>query len=446
MILARPVLAETPEDPTHPQIPPAAEAPVNGGVQEEKKVPFGFADFTWMNGTSRQKSVPPLIKSDYLNVSLYLDTYSDYSWNRPVDHTLTASATMGRTDEMQINLASVEFETSYQNTIGRLALQFGSMLSVIQDLDPAVNRGRNLSENNLKFIREVAVGYHWDVAYGVNLEAGIFPSYIGLESYLTQENWNYQRSLPSDFTPFYLQGLRLQFFPRRDLKIEPWLINGFQTYGVMNDSEAIGISLYYRPLEGLGFVANFYYGSDIQQNPDAKRFHHDDSILIRYWNAPDSKFLSKVALSINNQYGFEQGGGFSPSSTYFLGSAIAHRTWFSKDRLALTLRGSFISNPGRYLIPPLSAVTNTTHSANISYMPPGRDFRAWDYTATVDYMPNEVLTFRAELIYRLSDVPFYAGAGGTTNANGGWGLPDPAFIPDLRTSETRGALAASFRM
>ncbi len=413
---------------------------------QKKEEPFAFADFSWLNGNNRQKDTPSLFKNDYLTVSLYLDTYYNYSWNRPIDHTITGSATIGRDNEFQINLASIEFEANYKNAIGRLALQTGSTLSIIQDTDPTVNRGRNLNVNNLKYIREAAVGYHWDSMYGINLEAGIFPSYLGLDSYLTQENWSYQRSLVSDFTPFYFHGLRLQIFPRKDLKIEPWVINGFQTYGKFNESNALGVSIVYRPIEVFSTVANFYYGADIQQNPDARRFHHDDSFLLRYWNAPQSQLFSKAACSINNHYGFENGGGLDSSKNFILGTAIANRIWFAKNLFALTLRGSFLTNPGRYLVPPVSAVSNTTTTANVSYQSPGTDFRAWDYTATLDYMPNEVLTLRAEVTDRHATVPFYAGASGTTNANNGWGLPDPSFTPDLNTSETRATLAASFRM
>ena len=404
---------------------------------QQKKEPFTFGDFTWLNGSNRQKTTPSLFKNEYLSTSIYLDTYYSYSWNRPNDHTNTGSGTIGRTNEFQINLASVSFEANYKGAIGRLALQMGNQLSLIQDLDPTVNRGRNLSVSNLKYIREAAVGYHWDALYGINAEVGIFPSYIGLESYLTQENWNYQRSFVSDFTPFYFQGARLQIYPRRDLKTELWLVNGFQSYGKFNEANGVGLSIYYRPSETLATVANIYYGSDTQQNPDAKRFHHDNSILIRYWNSPDSTGISKAAFSLNTHYGFQNGGGFNPSAAYFFGTYLANRVWLVQDRFALTLRAGVLNNPSRYLFSLFNGST---------YQPPGQDFRAWDYTATLDYMPNEVLTLRAEFLNRHSSVPFFAGASGTTNTNEGWGAPDPNFVPDLKTKETQAVLAASFRI
>ena len=60
-----------------------------------------------------------------------------------------------------------------------------------------MNRGRNLTVANNKYIGEALAGYHFDPLNGVNVEAGYFYSYIGLESYLLGENWNYTaRSCP----------------------------------------------------------------------------------------------------------------------------------------------------------------------------------------------------------------------------------------------------------
>ncbi len=86
-----------------------------------------------------------------------------------------------------------------------------------------MGRGRNTSTANLRFIRAAAAGYHFNVAYGLNVEMGIFMSYIGLESYVLQENWSYQRSMVCDFTPFYFQGARLQFYPSKKFKTELWV-------------------------------------------------------------------------------------------------------------------------------------------------------------------------------------------------------------------------------
>ena len=44
-------------------------------------------------------------------------------------------------------------------------------------------------------------------------------------------DWNYQRSVVCEHTPFYFQGMRVQIYPSDRVKIEPWVMNGWQTYG-----------------------------------------------------------------------------------------------------------------------------------------------------------------------------------------------------------------------
>ena len=41
--------------------------------------------------------------------------------------------------------------------------------------------------NAYKYVSEAWGGYHWDVAHGLNVDAGIFVSYIGLFSYYNFE-------------------------------------------------------------------------------------------------------------------------------------------------------------------------------------------------------------------------------------------------------------------
>ena len=211
-----------------PPQPSAGAAPATtvtvataGAVEQRaaKPAPFAFGDFTWMNGQNRQKSQP--LSNSFATVNLYLDTYYGYSFNKPRDDTIVGSGAVGRNTEWQINNATIGVETNYKNVLGKLTLQTGNQLAVTQDLDGTVNRGRNLSVINNKYIGEALGGYHFDKLDGINVQAGYFYSYIGLESYLLGENWNYNRSFLSDFTPFYFSGARVQIYPTDKIKIEP---------------------------------------------------------------------------------------------------------------------------------------------------------------------------------------------------------------------------------
>jgi len=429
---ARPVAEPQPSTPA-PSGPSlaAAESPA------AKPAPFAFGDFTWMNGQSRQKSQP--LSNSFATVNLYLDTYYGYSFNHPRDDTIIGSGAVGRNTEWQINNATIGVDTNYKNVLGKITLQAGNQLAVTQDLDGTVDRGRNLTVANNKYIGEAIGGYHFDQWSGINVEAGYFYSYIGLESYLLGENWNYNRSFLSDMTPFYFSGSRIQIFPTDKIKIEPWFMNGYQTYGKWSKDNSVGLSNYWRPNESLGFVANFYYGTDTKDDPHRKRFHHDDSVLVRYYNHPQSAGTSKMALSLNTHFGnqFDSVNPFPGRKEYMLGSSFANRIWFSHDHLAWSLRAEGVTNPGRYLayVPP-------------GGFPPGPDdysLKLWDVTSTFDVMPTDSLAFRFEFISRHSNVGYFAGRGGTTSPDGWQGTPGP-FVPDIAKHENRLTFAINWRM
>ena len=86
---------------------------------------------------------------------------------------------------------------------------------------------------------------------GINIDAGIFLSYVGLCSYYNYENWTDQASYVSSNTPWFFNGIRIQIFPTDKLKIEPWIINGWQSYGMFNEQPGLGFQIAWRP-NGIG--------------------------------------------------------------------------------------------------------------------------------------------------------------------------------------------------
>jgi len=410
---------------------------------EVSEAPFAGMDLTWINGQNRQSEFPLTIK-DVGTGGVYLDTYFNYNAAKPIDNTQTISATVGRTSEFSLNLASIGFELNYRNVIGRLWLQTGSTLHIVQELDGSVGHGRNASTDNLKFIREAAAGYHFDVWHGLNVEMGIFMSYIGLESYLTQENWCYQRVLLSDMTPFYFQGARVQAFPSKNLKLEVWLLNGWQTYNSWTTGLGLGNSNVWRPTEDLQLIANFYVGQDTR-SMNTVRFHHDNSIVARYMKSKLSSGVSQAAFSLNTHVGFQSGDGVTIEDQHFFGTALAHRLWFNHNTLALTLRADVVTNPGLYLAFSPSPVAPNGYTDATSG-PNALPLNIAQFTATFDVMPNDFVTFRFEYLHRASNIPYFAGSGGTTSPDGWIDTPTASWRPDLRTYEDRFTLALQVRM
>jgi hypothetical protein len=412
---------------------------------EKPPEPFAFADFTWLNGNSRQTEFP--LDSKYFTGEFSFDANTAYSFANPSDHTLTGSSNSGRTNELQVQQLGIGGDFHYQNIRGRVFTQFGMYSTMTPSNDGSAARGQYQASSAYRYLSEAYAGYHWDTWNGINLDVGLFLSYVGLCSYYNYENWVYQTSYVSANTPWFFSGLRLQLFPSDQFKAELWLVNGWQSYNMYNHAPGIGTQVLWRPNGNTSFVSNEYFGHDTLGTPGRMRFHSDNSIQVKYYDQRE-RFLSKAAFSVTLDFGCESGNGVSCAgsdssqpSQNFLGLMAYHRIWFDQDHFGLTLGGGAIRNSGRYLVllPPINGATASSGTPYFTTHP-GDQFSAWDTSITFDYMPSPFITLRTEYIHRQASIPYFAGPGGITPSGGNSGLPGSAvagFQPDLRTTEDR---------
>jgi hypothetical protein len=407
--------------------------------------PFAFADFTWLNGNSRQKS--PVFDTKYFTAEFTFDVNYLYDFNHPRDHSITGSTTSGRTSELQIAQLGIGGDFHDGHARGRLMTQFGTYSTTNPRNDASTSRGQWNLGDAYRYISEGYAGYHWDIWNGVNLDAGQFLSYVGLCSYYNFENWVYQMSYVSANTPWYFNGLRLQMFPTDHFKAELWLVNGWQSYGQFNEAPGVGFELLWRPTGDYSYVTNWYYGHDTLGVPNRMRFHTDTSAQVKYLDHQNS-VLDKAAFSVTVDAGCENGdqvqclgSSAGKSAQNFFGFMVYNRFWFAKDKYALTLGGGAVTNPGRYLVvtPPINGATAYTGSSYFTQNP-GDSYRAWDGSLTFNYMPSESVTFLVELDHRQTNVPYFSGQGGVTPGATNQGAPGSTVAgwqPDLTKFENR---------
>lgn len=426
------------------------------------KVPFSDIETNWQNGSDRRDST--VFHGKYFIPSIMLDVNYTHSFNNPNDNTVVGSTALARNNEIQVSQLSLGGDFSYENARARVMTQFGTRSYVVPRNDLSPYRGQYQLASVYRYLSEAYAGYHFNKWYGINVDAGLFMSYIGLNSYYQVENWDYQASYTSDNTPWFFNGVRIQIYPTKHLKIEPWIINGWQSYGKFNKMPGLGANITWNPTSSFKILTNDYYGSDAGGLPQRKRFHSDNSALVRYFNSPASKGISRMAFSLTGDIGFEKGGGVNGfkddkdkgPAQYFLSTMFYNRIWFNRNKFAWTIGGGIMTNPGRYLVlyptgqaSPLPDPNNPTQtegkypfSAN-----PGDPFKAWDCSTNFDWMPNQSLLFRVEYVHRHANVPYFAGPGGVTSPNGYTTTPLPAdWRPDLVKTEDRIIFALLFRL
>jgi hypothetical protein len=427
-------------------------------TKKEPAEPFAFADYTWLNGNSRTKELA--FDSKFFTPEIRADVDYIVDFNHPSDDTIGGSSEVFRSSEVHVTQLGVGGDFHYDNVRARLMTQFGLYSETTPRNDASPARGQWNLADAYRYLSEAYGGYHFNALHGINVDAGIFMSYIGLFSYYNFDNWAYQPSYVSSNTPWFFNGVRVQIFPTAHLKIEPWFINGWQSYGRFNSRPGIGGQILWRPNGSWSILGNQYaLGEDALGVPGRVRYHTDDSIEYKYYDNP-SNFLDKAAFSLTGDMGCEHGGGVSCAGNSvhvvagqrvvwpkqdFLGFMLYNRLWFHKDLYGFTLGGGKINNPGRYLVllPPINGATATSGTPYFTENP-GDPYKAWDASATFDYMPSQYITFRWEFDHRAANVPYFSGRNGITPPGGNTGAAGSlvsGFTPDLRRDENRLNLA-----
>ncbi len=488
--------APAPAPAAAPRIPEALQAP-DPAPEVDTQTPWANVGYVgWMNGTSREKA--PIFDTKFFTPEIRLDINYLQSLNRPSDHTIDGSTEEFRSGEFQIEQVSLGGDFHWDNVRARFLSMFGMFATTTPRNDASSQVGQWQLSDAYRYFSEASAGYHFDVNHGLNVDAGVFVSYVGLFSYYNFDNWTYQPSFVSSNTPWFFNGLRVQWWPTQDLKIEPWLINGWQSYAKFNRHPGFGGQILWIPNEDLKLVFNTYsIGQDNLNcqannnngqgtidtlcqpqnggNPNAAagslvgagppvnyanvtRFHEDDSVLVKYYDAKGlgGAGVSKMAFSLTWDFGCEYGGGVhctaGPNKEEFLGVMLYDRTWFHNDLYAITLGGGFMNNPGRYLAltPPINGATAASGSPYFTQQP-GQKLYQWDSQLNLQYMPKDWITWWTEVTFRHSSVPYWSGQGGITPPGGNNGSPASCvgggadattgqcssgdWFPDLRTRE-----------
>ena len=465
-------------------IPEALEAP-DPAPEVDTQTPFAVGDIGWMNGNTREKA--PIFDTKFFTPEIRFDMNYLQSGNHPHDHTISGSTEEFRSGEFQIEQVSFGGDFHWNNVKARFLSMFGAFATTTPRNDASSAVGQWDLPNAYRYFSEANAGYHFDVNHGLNVDMGVFVSYIGLFSYYNFDNWTYQPSFVSSNTPWFFNGLRVQWWPTQTLKIEPWLINGWQSYAKFNSKPGFGGQILWIPNDRLKLVFNSYsIGQDNlncqssaangQGTVDSmcqpqnggnlnaaagslvgagapvdyskvKRIHEDDSIVYKYYDAHGTggKGVSKMAFSYTVDIGCEYGGGVScrggQNKENFFGMMAYDRTWFNNDLYAVTIGGGFMNNPGRYLAltPPINGATAATGTPYFTQQP-GQKLYQWDAQMNLQYMPKDWITWWTEVTFRHSDVPYWVGSGGITPPGGNTGTPGVCVGGASSTGQCVGAI------
>lgn len=216
----------------------------------------------------------------------FLDTYYAYDFNDPKERDRSYTTQPSRHNEFNINLAYIDIELKEPERRGRIALQHGTSVD---------SNYAGESNKSLQVIQEAFVGFK--LAEKLGMDAGIFFSHIGHESFISKHNINYTRSLNADNVPYYQTGVRFDYEINERESFQLHILNGWQRINENNSGKALGTQ-YKRVLnDSSTFTYNTFFGDELETSAKSRfRTYHNFMFESKF-----AELLAQYSLDMGTQ-------------------------------------------------------------------------------------------------------------------------------------------------
>lgn len=306
----------------------------------------------------------------YFKFSGFADIYYQYDFNQPV--TLDRPNFLynhKRHNELNINLALLKLSYEQKKLRANLGIMAGSYVQYNLSAEPGF----------FKPIYEANIGYTFSDK--LSIDAGIFPSHIGVESAISKDNWNLSRSMLAENSPYFETGIKVTFTPNKKWTTTLLLLNGWQNIKETNRSKAFGTQIQYKPNEKWLFNSSTFIGNEKPNTAKQLRLFHN--FYATY--TPSNKIGLSLLLDAGAEKKYQ-----SPGYNNWLGAAVLIKysplkNWSAAGRV------EYYKDKNDVLI--------------FTIIPAG--FKTWGYSLNIDYQPTKYLVFRTEARYFNSSEPVF---------------------------------------
>lgn len=358
----------------------AQDAPPIAG--ENTQVPVGVTA-----AVETKKANTPTEKSP-LKFGMFVDTYYSASIIRPASNDRQFLTQAARDREFNINLAYLDATYETERVRGRMALQFGTSVNANYQNEPLQGAGTNYSNQfSTRNIQEAYAGYK---LFGkVWLDAGIFFGNIGMENWISHNNYNYTRALNLDNVPYYSSGLRLAWEATQKLSFQLHILNGWQVITPPNRDKSLGTQISYDATAKFKIIHNTFAGN-VAPDDGAPAYRFYSNLILQY--SP----LSFLQLALTTDVGAQKNRYDNGYRQWYAGALYAR--WLFAREWAAALRFEYFVDPGQVMIQ-----TGTTDG-----------FQTVGFTTNIDYMPEDAYRLRFEYRNFFNKDAVYQQTGGTS--------------------------------
>ena len=361
------------------------------------------------------------------------DTYYAYHDPPPSGRSATLASTGNRHNEAAINLVAIGARLEHAKLTGNVVLHAGSSVDALY---AGVATPVRTQLEVWKHIQLANVG--WKMG-DLHVEAGLLPSLVGRESFVSTENWNYTRAIIADSTPYYLTGLRATYRVTPTFTASAMVFNGWDHHGDRNKQKSGQLHVEWNPSDKLSISDSLVGGAEqvpVEGQPTSYRIFND--LVVAY------RLHARIQLALEAWYGTDRSlnvddlrkpnsAAVQPHPRYYGGALWAR--WQFADTTYIALRGEGVDD--RY------GVITGKGARTVQEPAPGQ--RLLEGTITLGWQPHPRFLARIEAMHRISDQPFFAGGDAHTYEEDLAGSR-ASFVSEARKSSTTFVLSAAFSL
>ncbi len=396
-----------PEEPEESSEAAPVAAPESGPVPEESAEP------------ESAEPEPEAAAADedegHITFGAWVEAYYAYNFNQPSNGITDLRGFDNRHNSFNLANVVLDAQWDWEGVNGRITLQWGSTPStyyLAETATPTFGSGVGPQNQSLwQFVQQAYVGYHIDVGGGLDVQAGLFLSPIGVESLTVHEDYLFSRSNVFFGFPFYHTGVRATYGITPELSVSAWFINGWNTIVDNNDEKSFIVQLAWSTPGLLSVTLNYLGGVERPVDaPEGRAWRH---VFDLNGTITPTEWLGIQAQAT---------GGFEPNafgtSAYMAGMLALH--FDIVPWLALNARGDFFWE---------HTASNALGTASSIFWP-----TEWVSSATagIDLRPHEHISLRIEYRHdHASGDAFFAG-----RVSGDGVSPMTPFVHNARTQDT----------
>jgi hypothetical protein len=289
---------------------------------------------------------------DTITFSGFVDSTLSRDFNDPPSRYRSYTTQPYYTDELALNLAHLDATLSSERYRGRFAAQYGSSVEGNYAAEPDIA---------VRYIQEAFAGVR--VSDALAIDAGVFLSHLGGESWISRDNFTPSRSLVADYSPYYEAGIRSIYTFSPKLRAELHLTRGWQNISAASDP-ALGTLLTYQVTDATSITHNLFLG-----NQHGTRIFND--FVIRHSLSSKVNVLGCYDLGVQNRQ--------TESTALWNGFSLIAQYKLSDD-LSIAGRVERFTDPHQV----------------VAYGPSGQSLTAVGLSMNVDYAITPQLIWRTE--------------------------------------------------